>query len=379
MKKKSIGALSGLLVFTAAVCLALAGCQNSAGGGGGGSGAGGSHETNGVDYTNYSSGFVFRVRNMTNQDLVAFKGGLAAGNLIGGVRKQTSQHGFNKNPALFNTQSQDFPLVFITQSQYDAYKNNLQALEQTPFTRIFAFYNANGTNETVYEIAGQLGGNKTIYINNSTSLNVELRLNGIHGETLGYAANDHYNTTLKVGTDDYLIFPVFKKYNAARDEITTVYPKDNDGNAKYFSFSLGTGNNERTLNFDANYLNNTSFSLGAAWVTIVNNTDNGLQLKKGGANAEVLKTPEGISYINNGDRRTFQIDMPKVPGQNNKYEASTTINYSVGTPVQTFSLGTRTLEADKHYTLTIESFTSSGVSSAVLSAGTLMSFSDFDD
>jgi hypothetical protein len=316
---------------------------------------------------------------MTNENLVAFKGGLAAGNLIGGVRAHASQHGFNKNPALFNTQSQDFPLVFITQSQYDAHKNNLQALEQTPFTRIFAFYNARGTNETVYEIAGQLGGNKTIVINNGTTLNVELRLNGIQGETLGYASNGHFQTTIKVDTDDYLVFPVFKKYNATQDEIITVYPKYGEGNAKYVTFSLGTGSPERELSFDADYLNGTTFSLGAAWLTIVNNTDNGLQLKKGGANSEVLKTPEGLSYINNGDNRTFQIDMPKVSGQSAKYAASTTINYSVGTPVQTYSLGTRTLQADHHYILTIGAFTSSGVSSATMTDDGALTFEDFDE
>ena len=362
-------------IWILAVLLA-AGCANSTGGGGGGGNDNNNNNnTGGVDYTNYNSGYVFRVRNSTSEKLVAFKGSLAAGNLIGGIPAQAQNHGLKRNPNLFTT-TEDFPLVLITEEQYNTNKLNLQALEQTPFTRILAFYNSSGQNETVYEISGKLGGNKTILIQNGISMNVELRLNGTQGETLGYASANMYNTALKVAPDDYLVFPVFKKYNAVRNEIITVYPKYSGGGqagqAKHHQFSLDDGNPEMSLSFPADYLNGTTFSSGAAWLVVNNQAHTGIQLQKGGA---IQYTPGGIKTINNGFSRTFQIDMPSA-GQN-QYASEITISaYTVGPTTNQVTIGTHTLQADHIYVLTV---TTQNETDLVLNMGAGTAISNFDN
>jgi hypothetical protein len=142
-------------------------------------------DASGVDWTNYypTNNYSIQVRNNTAQDLVAFKQSPSASNLIGGIPAHANPFGLKKDPALFAA-TQGFPVVLLTRQQYEENKNNLAGLANTPFTRIYAFYNAAGTNGNVYEISGSLGGSCKLLIQNSTNMNVELRLNGVHGETL---------------------------------------------------------------------------------------------------------------------------------------------------------------------------------------------------
>ncbi|MDR1326471.1 MAG: InlB B-repeat-containing protein [Treponema sp.] len=309
-------------------------------------GGSGVDNQSGVDYTSHNSDYSILTRSNVNKKLVAFKGMLSEETLIGGIPAHASNHGLPKDSKLFN-KNEDFPLILLTEEQYLENKGNLKALEDTPFTRIFAFYNASGTNENVYEISGKLGGDNVLYIQNPTSMNVEIRLNGINGETLGYAATGMLNTKLFLTPGDYNIFPVFKKYNSVRDEIITVYPKGAEGYAMNTQFQLGEGTSEISFN-TSSYLTNQSYSTGTAWLIIDNQADTGIQLQKGGV---IQRTATGIATINNGFSRTFQVDMAKV---GTTYDTSAKISaYQVGTAAKLISIGNHELSVDKMYKVTV--------------------------
>jgi len=300
-----------------------------------------------VDYTNHAN-YSIQVKNNSGQRLVAFKGELVADRIMGGIQTG-GPYGLSKD--LFGMKPEGFVLILLTEKQYNDNKSNLKALEQTPFTRLFAFYNASGTNETIYEISGRLGGNCTIEIQNLSKLDVEFRLNGIYGEPLGFARNNTLRTTLFVNPADYLIFPVFIKYNDVKNEIITVYPKGVGDLPWYTQQQVGEdGISNISLNVSA-ILDNTSFSTGTAWLMIDNQaTDTAVQLQKG---AVVQLTPMGISSINSGYTRTYQIEMAKVPGTNKYAETANIGGYTVGRYGQEKPIGNYDLKVDTVYKVTV--------------------------
>jgi len=260
MKKHGLFAgIPGMAPVFIIMTLVLTGCPDPNGG----------DLNSGIDYTSYNTNYSILVRNNTGQKLVAFKGALEASNLIGGIPAHAQGHALKKDPALFN-RTEDFPLILITEAQYNANKSYLQALEQTPFTRIYVFYNANGDNTTNYDISGRLGGDKQLIIENSTGMNVELRLGGIAGETIGYAPAGMIRTTLYMNGGDADIFPVFKRYNPLRDTIDVVYPKGT-GNGQAWSASFSLTSEAQVFNVSAAF-SNTLRSTGVAWLVINNQT-----------------------------------------------------------------------------------------------------------
>jgi hypothetical protein len=128
-----------LRIVPGAICvvLPLAGCILNAGDKDDGDATGAN--TTGIDWTSYETAesYSIRVKNESNRDLVAFKGSIAAENLIGGVKKNEGDHGLPLNASLF-TANTDFVLVFLTLEDYTAYKDNLKARNEVPFARVFA-------------------------------------------------------------------------------------------------------------------------------------------------------------------------------------------------------------------------------------------------
>ena len=303
--------------------------------------------SSGVDFGSHSS-YSIRVKNNSGQRLIAFKGELQADRLIGGIHTG-GPYGLSRD--LFGLNSEGFALILITEKQYNDNKSNLKSLEDTPFTRIYAFYNASSPNESIYEISGRLGGNCSIQIQNLSPLDVELRLNGVYGETLGFARSGMLNTKLYVNPDDYLIFPVFIKYNAVRNELITVYPKGVNDIPWYTQQQLGE-DGITSISLDVTQiLQDKSYSTGAAWLIIENQaTDTGVQLQRGGV---VQLTPMGISTISNGYSRTYQIDMAKVPGTEKYAESANISAYTVGRTGQQINIGNHDLVADKVYKVTV--------------------------
>jgi len=315
----------------------------------------------GPDFTSHNTDYSILVRNNTGERLVAFQGDLIAEKLIGGIPAHSTNHGLPKDPTLFDV-TKDFPMIILTEAQYNANKSNLSSQKNTPFTRVYVFYNKGGDNTVVYEIAEGLGGNNTLeIINASTSINVELRVNGVAGETLGYAPAGMLNTNLKLQDGNYNIFPVFKRYNKTRDVVETVYPKGTGSNYAWFqSYSFGEGTTSATMNLKT-LLQSTVFTSGAAWVYVNNQTTSGgIRFVEG---TNVHKTASGLENIMSGNPKTFQINMPKA-GEGNKYVDSIEVaNWKFGpsgfeVALQTSAtdatvVTTKTIERDKMYTVTV--------------------------
>jgi hypothetical protein len=341
-------------LFLLAAALVLMACPNPAGEDDNSNGNGNSGS--GIDFTNHLSGFSIKVQNNTAQKLVAFKNAPGASNLIGGVPNSgANEHGLPKPSGLF-TATGDFVLFLVTEQDYIDNKNNLNSLATKPFTKIYAYYNANAENNIVYPISGLLGGNKRIVLQNNTGFNVELRENGVHGSVLGYAGQGTFNTTFNVDSGDYMLFPVFRKYNANKGEIITVYPRyqggPGDGKAKFATFSLDDSLEEYHLNA-SNYVGtDVVLKTGSAYLIINNQHSEALSFIAG--NGGPVITPTGGKYINSTKSLTFSIDMPKMPGSNDQYldsiEAS---QYKIGTEAYQVSLPSFTFESDKIYTIRV--------------------------
>jgi hypothetical protein len=339
--------------------------------------------TSDVDFTSHNTGYSILVRNNSGERLVAFKGELQADRLIGGIPAHAQNHGLPKDPALFD-KTEDFPLILLTESQYDSNKSGLASQKNTPFTRVYVFYNKSGDNTAVYEIAEGLGGSNTLHIiNPSTSMNIELRLGGVAGETIGYAPAGILNTTLRLNDGNYNIFPVFKRYNTFRDVVETVYPKATSGAPWYQSVSFG---DEETHDYEINLrtvLQGLTVTSGAAWVYVDNQTTGGgIRFVEGGS---VHKTASGLENIMT--QRTFQIDMPKVPGSNNYADSKTVANWKFGptgdevalqvSASDTAEKGSFTIERDKMYTITVTGDHNTSSLRAFISGETTIDTSEF--
>jgi hypothetical protein len=370
MKQKHWGFGIALLtmVFFAASCDTLTG--------------GGSENENGngsVDFSHHQTDYSIKVRNNTGERLVAFKGDLDNAFLIGGIPAHAPNHGLPLNTTLFND-TEDFPMILLTEAQYKAHKNSLQTQKNSPFTRVYVFYNKNGDNSAHYEIAEGLGGdNKLIVIVPKENINVELRIGGVAGETIGYAPKGMLSTNLMLENGDYDIFPVFVRYNKTRDVVERVYPKNSAGTYNWFyPITFDGSNSPQTLPL-GDLLKNLRMSSGAAWVVVDNQTTSGAIRFYEGNKPRI--TPSGFQGISNGTPITFQIDMNAIPGTNDEmiYADSRAVsNWTFGpqgftvalqkTKTDTTPLGTFNVEKDKMYTITVEgSFLEGGGLNAYIS------------
>ena len=309
-----------------------------------------------VDFGSHNTNYSILVRNNTGERLVAFKGDLGIDTLIGGIPAHAQNHGLPNNPALFD-KTEGFPLILLTEAQYNANKNNLISQRNIPFTRVFVFFNRSGENTTVFRISAGLGGrNEFRIINSSNSINVEIRSGGTNGETIGFAPAGMLTTTLWMDDGDYDIFPVFVRYNAVRDVVEEVFPQGSASNyAWYRSYSFDGGPavimNLRDL------LSTVSFSSGAAWVVVNNQSEGGVQFFAGTQN---YITPSGVRNIMS-QPVTFQINMPRIGGI---YDDSLVVsNWRFGAtghnvPLQagennSTPVTSLTIERDKMYTVTV--------------------------
>ena len=271
----------------------------------------GTNSDGSINYTdNSNSTYLVKVRNNTTKKLVAFKGTPATDTLIGGIPASATNHGLPRSSTMFAT-SQDFILFIVTADDYEANKNNLSSLENYPFARLYAYYNTNAVNNIVYEISSVMGGEKSIVLQNNTSYNVELRRNGIYGETIGYTGARTINTTFKVEPGDYYIFPVFRKFDSTLNEIVTVYPKYTSGNAtgnaivEYFALNDSTSE----IQLDASkWSSGVKFTNGYAYIRINNQSETGINLYDG-SNSTPMITSTGCSAINSGKSYTFALPM----------------------------------------------------------------------
>lgn len=322
--------------------------------------------TSDVDFESHSD-YSVMVKNNTSFKLIAFKGSPSKANLIGGIPSNATAHKLNRSEALFNA-SQDFMLFVIKESDYIENKDNLSALENKPFANVYAYYNKSADNQMVYEISSRLGGQGTITMYNTSGFNIELRLNGINGPTLGYIGDGMTVTTFKVAYNDndfeeYLVYPVFRKFNAARNEIMTVYPKYGStagkaaGKAVCERFELSAnGDTSKQLRSSEWLGNGLEMSSGYAYIQVTNGNKQAVNFLDGGV-AQITST--GGKLINSNRTMTFQIAMPESPNSTpgsreylSKIDA-TDNSYAIGTPAVSEPIPGRTYKADYLYSVTL--------------------------
>lgn len=313
---------------------------------------------NGIDYTNYTgSNFSIKVRNDSQKDVVCFKGTPSASTLISGARGgQTT--GLKLNKELFS-QSGDFVLWVFTEEDYLAKKNNFDELKKAPFALIYAYYNADSDSNAnmVYTISAKMGGDSYILLNNPTKYNVELRQNGLYGESLAFAGANTVQTKVYIAYDDYYIYPVFRKFQKKTGEIVTCFPKEkNIDKPVFFQFSLAeNGDNSAEFNandwFDPAAFKDTS-TPAAAYITITNgNKKTGISLYKGGA-SEAAVTSTGGKNINTGKALVFEVPMA-LTGNNTFGSTAIVSGWKVGSAVDRGDVPTLTVEAGKMYYLDV--------------------------
>lgn len=288
-----------------------------------------------IDYTDYISGnYSIKVKNETGKQLVAFKGSPSEENLISGIPANATNHGLKLEPTLFKSSS-DFVLFVVEASAYKENIKDLSALQNQPFTRLYAYYNDNAkNNNNLYTISKQLGGNSKITLFNSTRYNVELRRDGLYGEPIGYIGSDTHNLTLNVEAGDYYLFPVFRKFDKASGEIISAYPKYTSGKGKgramVEAFSLDNETTEIELSADK-WIESAEFSASASYLKIVNSSSNGISLYEG-QNTSAVLTSTGGKIINSGKEFVFQIDMTDL-GEDTYSDFKETSQYHVKSPI----------------------------------------------
>jgi hypothetical protein len=164
-------------------------------------------------------------------------------------------------------------------------------------------------------------------------------------------------TTLKLQDGNYNIFPVFKRYNTARDLVETVTPDAANGEAWFQSYSFGEGVSSAIMNLK-DLLQSVTFTSGAAWVVVNNQTTSGgIQFLEG---TVVYKTATGLENIMTS--RTFQIDMPRA-GEKQYADSVVKGGWKFGPPSREVTLQTSqtdptpvdsiTIRRDKMYTVTV--------------------------
>ena len=272
----------------------------------------------GIDWTSYSgTDIAIQVRNSTQQRLIAFKGTVHADNLIAGIPAGGgTPHGIGlaKNRKHFpSDKAVDFPMVLITEEQYNTNKANLAAIGADVFTRVYVFYNFQGDNTNIYEISAGLGGSQLVELVNTTNYNVELRVDGIQGATLGYAPSTMTRTNLRIAPGQYTLYPVFKYYNPIQQTVGSIFPTNQ--NNYYFSWTFAVTNNPSgpiTLNLQTALGNSLqSRSLGAAWLIIDNQTNGAIEVMNG---IEKVADALGFTMFNPGTEKVLQFNMAGTGG-----------------------------------------------------------------
>ena len=345
-----------VLLLAAGLVLGLAGCKTE------------EEEDDGggdVSFQSFTPPSIW-VENLTGQRLVAFKGSLQPANLIGGVPAYSGQHGLQKKPALFNS-TQTVILLFITEAQYKANKNNLGALNNQVFARVFAFYNNNGTNNNVFQISSKIGGEGRLNIVNSTSFNVEIRNGGVTGEILGYAASGMTSgNVIYLNPDDYEIYPVYKFYHPTEHELYSAIPKFRTGelaNKPFFQpYGIYEPNLNRTFNISDIDMTDLALSSGGVYIRVINDSLSDVRVWNG--NNPMYATTAGFSYIPTGSDALFTIQFEK--DNDGKYPASRQIStLRIGAGSNMKLVDPATYQLDYKYTITV-----SGPNASNITVGT---------
>jgi hypothetical protein len=325
---------------------------------------------NTVSFENFASPSI-RVENLTGERLIAFKGSLSPNTLISGIPAYESMQGLKKDPALFY-ETGAFVLLLITEEQYNSNKNNLGALNNQVFARIFAFYNHSATNANIFQISSKIGGEGRLTVSNPTSFNVEIRKDGPTGEILGYAAAGMTsgNVIYLQSPASYDIYPVFKFYNPVDKELYSVTPKYTTGTliGKPFMQTLGfaAGNNTRTLNIDdVNGAGTFNLSSGSVYFRITNNSGTDLRFTDGG---QPRITSLGIDVVISNQSEVFS--LPFTRNSDGSYPTDRTFaQLRIGTNQNMIQIESQTYDLDYMYEINVSGNTASDLALSAVKKG----------
>lgn len=300
-----------------------------------------------VSFENFQTRSI-SVKNNTGERLVAFKGAIESASLISGVPANASNHGLKLDPALFSATG-DFALLFLTEKVYNENKDNLAAVKNSPFASIYAFYNKTGSNDLVYTISSNSGGNAKLTLQNNSAFNVEIRCNSPEGEVLGYVGAYTANTVININPGDYTLYPIFKKYIARDNEIYSVVPKFQKTKKPYaqdFAITDADSWNVGEL-WDASTL---QLSSGGFYLTINNQSNTAVRFKKGTTEFE---TSLGIKGIKSGSQATFFVAFNK--DADGAYPDSFSMEtLTIGSALYPNKIPAYTYKLDTKYTITIK-------------------------
>lgn len=263
----------------------------------------------GVDFNDYTSNYALIVKNNSTKNMVLFKGEPSQQNMIGGVKACSISH--IRNDKAFFSETQDFVVYVVTEEDYKDNKDSLQTFSAQPSTTFYAVYNTNMINLNVYEISNLNSGRYKLSAINQLKFNVELRNQGLNGESLGFLKAKDFKKVFHIEQGEYAIFPVFRKFDKNSGEIFSVYPTYASGsfagNPKCWIFSLDEETNEYELDLEK-WMRGIKFNPSAAYIKITNCADQGLGFYTG-TDSTPLITSAGGKIINTGKSLTYSIDM----------------------------------------------------------------------
>ena len=321
-------------ILTAVLLLGIISCSSDDNG-----------DDNGVSFQSFSPALVY-VDNNSSERLIAFKGSLDSNNLISGIPANAVNHGLKKDDELFNV-TQDFILVLITEDQYNQNKANLAAA--AVFTQLHVVYRHGGISVDRVSISDRLGGSGSIIFNNPTEYNIEIRIGGTQGEILTSIPPYMINVQLKVNApDDYILFPILKRFNPTTMEMHYFYPVLPGGLPYFRALSLNEPPSEISWNL-SELVELTDITSGGFYLRVINNSGTGVQLNNGDV---TLITSLGISLINPESSSEYFLEFPRNP--NGSYPDTRIFNLlRIGTSALLIYLPSFEFELDYIYSIEV--------------------------
>jgi len=355
----------GVLLLAVWLVVDIAGCDN------GSTDDGKKEESGGVSFQTFAAPSIY-VDNKSGERLVAFKGSLNPNYLIGGIPAYATNHGLEKKASLFS-QTGDFALILITETEYNNNKANVGAAPI--FAEIYAFYNHEATNNNRFQISSKSGGTGRITLNNPTSWNIEIRRDGPTGEVLGYVASQMTNTVMRVfAPDDYALYPIFKRYIPSEKEIYEVVPTYNSGNFPNLPYAkditLTTANGTASWNLgELGSLIGTTLSSGSYYVRIQNSSQTAIRFSRGD---DEQITSMGVKGIPPGQTNVFSVKIARNPDKTYPATVQAALGeFTIGTPQIPNNVPAHTYQLDYVYTIVV-----TGANAASLNIGAIQESDD---
>jgi hypothetical protein len=341
-----------MLLLAVGLIFSLAGCPPPDDNGGNGGG-----ESATVEWTNFTGvDRSISVTNNTNERLVAFKGTPSVHTLISGIPGNANNHGLKRGGAISSTG--DFPLVLVREAVFNTNNKDLSKITVDDyFTTIWAFFNTEASNDTVFQISSLVGGEGELILINMTAWNVEIREGAAEGQTLGFIGPSTPRAVIRLGIPaDYNFFPVFRRMHPISKEIITVTPRfagEGPLQGQPYLTQIGLSSANRTETFNVGNVVNAqapSLTLGGVWIMVNNmTTGTGIQFQQGGT--EYLTT-HGVRTIPFSRNASYQINFPR--NASNQFPPTHAISgLYVGPGSNLQPLGAITFELDTEYEIRV--------------------------